>query len=102
MRAKALSDALHSAQDILSDSGFQVGRILSVNAGRAYVQARIANAPAYDAIVMRATPAKSEEIESYEQSDEITITFDLQASLEIAQDKKTTLPPLPLKTSTSS
>lgn len=87
LRAKALSDALHSAQDILAGSGFQVGRILSVNAGRAYVQARIANAPAYDAIVIRATAAKSEEFESFEQSDEITITFDLQASFEIVQDK---------------
>ncbi len=83
LRAKALSDALHSAQDILSDSGFQVGRILSVNAGRAYVQARIANAPAYDAVVMRATAVKYKEYESFEQSDEITITFDLQASFEI-------------------
>lgn len=83
LRAKALSDALHSAQDILSDSGFQVGRILSVNAGRAYVQARIANASAYDAVVMRATAVKYKEYESFEQSDEITLTFDLQASFEI-------------------
>ena len=36
---------------------------------------------------MRATAAKSEEFESFEQSDEITITFDLQASFEIVQDK---------------
>lgn len=83
LRAKALSDALHSAQDILSDSGFQVGRILSVNAGRAYVQARIANAPTYDVVLMRSAAAKSQEYESFEQSEDITITFDLQASFEI-------------------
>lgn len=81
LRAKALSDALHSAQDILSDSGFQVGRILSVNAGRAYVQ----TLTAADMIVVKAygIRAKNSDYESFEQSAEITLTFDLQASFEI-------------------
>lgn len=83
LRGQALADAKTSAQQILSGTGDSVGRILYISAGRAYVQARMvgsgvmlysAKAPAND---------MAERYESFEQSDDITITFDLQASFEI-------------------
>lgn len=82
LRAKAMADARKSADEILSGSGTKTGRILSVNAGRAYVQARMVNT-VYMADM--AVAAKASGYESIEQSDDITITFDLQASFEIVQ-----------------
>lgn len=82
LRAKALADARKSADEILSGSNAKIGRILSVNAGRAYIQTRMVNT-AYMADM--AVAAKASGYESIEQSDDITITFDLQASFEIVQ-----------------
>ena len=82
LRAQALADARKSAGEILSGSSAKIGRILSVNAGRAYIQARMVNT----AYAMDMTMAsKASGYESIEQSDDITITFDLQASFEIVQ-----------------
>ena len=82
LRAQALADARKSAGEILSGSSAKIGRILSVNAGRAYIQARMVNT-AYAMDMTMA--AKASGYESIEQSDDITITFDLQASFEIVQ-----------------
>lgn len=85
LRAQALADARRSAEDILAGSGYRTGRILQINAGRAYVQTRIANAPRYNmkAELSMARGVEEDAMESFDQSDEITITFDLQASFEI-------------------
>ena len=82
LRGKALSDARKSAEDILAGSGFKTGRILSINAGRAYTQMRMVNMT-YMADEMAMASSKSAGYESFEQSDDITVTFDLQASFEI-------------------
>lgn len=88
LRAQALADARRSAGDILAGSGYRTGRILQINAGRAYVQTRIVNAPLYSmkTDMTMARGVEEDAMESFDQSDEITITFDLQASFEIVAE----------------
>lgn len=85
LKAQAMADARKSADEILSGAGAKSGRILSVNAGRAYVQARMVNTRVMYAAAKAADNAA---FESIEQSDDITVTFDLQAAFEIVQPKQ--------------
>lgn len=82
LRSLALADARAGAQQILAGTDDSIGRILYISAGRAYVQARMVNGPKVK-VLYSAAAAKEDMYESFEQSDDITITFDLQASFEI-------------------
>ena len=85
LRSQALADAKKSAQQTLSGTGDSVGRILYISAGRAYVQARMVGTGVTLYSAKATVNDMAERYESFEQSDDITITFDLQASFEIIQ-----------------
>lgn len=83
LRSQALSEARRSAEDILAGSGYRTARILSVNAGRTYVQTRMTNTAYSLKAEMSSARGMADQMESFDQSDEITISFDLQAGFEI-------------------
>ena len=85
LRSQALADAKKSAQQTLSGTDDSVGRILYISAGRAYVQARMVGTGVTLYSAKATVNDMAERYESFEQSDDITITFDLQASFEIIQ-----------------
>ena len=84
-RLRSQADAKKSAQQTLSGTGDSVGRILYISAGRAYVQARMVGTGVTLYSAKATVNDMAERYESFEQSDDITITFDLQASFEIIQ-----------------